>query len=97
MLSTAGIGDLDALFARASVGVILRGFTEADYVAALQALDAMRAAPELRAQCRQVAVTEFDLERVGGMRYRRLYQRLLAPANVLTPETGQTATERTTD
>jgi hypothetical protein len=57
VISTAGIGDLDALFARASVGVILRGFTEADYVAALQALDEMRAVPELRAQCRRVAVT----------------------------------------
>lgn len=102
VISTAGIGDLDALFARESVGVILRGFAEADYVAALQTLDKMRATPELRTQCRQVAVTEFDLERVGGVRYRRLYQRLLglfAPANVGTLETGQTSAspERATD
>ena len=99
VISTAGIGDLDALFARVSVGVILRGFTEADYVVALQALDAMRAAPELRARCRLVAVTEFDLERVGGKRYRRLYQRLLAPANTQVFEAPQPAAspERATD
>ncbi len=97
VISTAGIGDLDALFARARVGVILRGFTAADYLAALQALDEMRAAPELRAHCRQVAVTEFDLERVGGRRYRRLYQRLLAPANALQDEEASVCSTRATD
>lgn len=81
VISTAGIGDLDALFARERVGVILRGFTAADYVAALQALDELRAGPDVRAHCRRVAVKEFDLERLGGVRYRRLYQRLLAPTN----------------
>lgn len=77
IISTAGIGDLDELFAQERVGVVLRGFTETDYGAALWEADELRADPELRARCRRVAVANFDLKRVGGARYRRLYQRLL--------------------
>lgn len=99
VIGTAGIGDLDALFARACVGVILRGFTRADYVAALQAVDELRDGPNVRAHCRQVAVNEFDLARVGGVRYRRLYQRLLVPNNgiAFTPESATVSPERATD
>lgn len=77
VISTAGIGDLDDLLARERVGVVLGGFTPADYAAALRAIDELRAAPESRAHCRRVAAAHFDLESVGGARYRRLYQRLL--------------------
>jgi glycosyltransferase involved in cell wall biosynthesis len=85
VISTAGIGDLDELFAREQVGVILDRLATADYDSALREADRLRATPELRSRCRQVAAAHFDLESVGGARYRRLYQRLSPSSRVAEP------------
>lgn len=91
IISTAGIGDLDELFARERVGVVLRGFTAADFDNALREADELSADPELRARCRRVAAERFDLERVGGARYRRLYQRILNVEQTEVPCTTERA------
>lgn len=74
VISTAGIGDLDAHIEEGRVGVLLRSLNREAYVDALHAIDALRRDPELPERCRQVARTRYDLETVGGARYRRIYE-----------------------
>ena len=44
---------------------------------ALRQVEILCAAPDLSARCRAAARAHFDLYEVGGVRYRRLYERLL--------------------
>ena len=53
VLSSAGIGDMDAHIAEARVGVVLRGFDRAAYADALRELETLRRDPELAERCRQ--------------------------------------------
>jgi glycosyltransferase involved in cell wall biosynthesis len=85
VVSNAGIGDLDELIAGERIGVLLREFTPEAYAGAIEELDALSAEEDLRARCQAVARREFDLQRVGGPRYRRLYQRLLQSPDVPAP------------
>ena len=77
IVANRGVGDLDALIEGEKVGVILKGFDEKDYADALDEINALLNKEEIRAHCRQIAEKMFDLEKVGGERYRRLYERLL--------------------
>lgn len=77
VLTNSGIGDLDALIAGERVGVILKGFDESDYREALSGIDELMKDPDLRDRCRRVAKEYFDLEAVGGERYRDLYRRIM--------------------
>ena len=76
VISTAGIGDLDAHIEEGRTGVLLRSLDRAAYADALRAIEALRRDPELVERCRQEARTRYDLETVGGARYRRLYEML---------------------
>lgn len=78
VISNAGIGDLDELIRGERVGAILPDFTPEAYARALSEVEAMGEAETIRAHCRQVAREHFDLQTVGGPRYRRLYERLLS-------------------
>lgn len=74
VISNRGVGDVDELIEGRRVGSLLNGFDEASYVTAIQTvLDDNGVA----GRSRVAASEEFDLERVGGKRYRRLYERLL--------------------
>lgn len=77
LVSNTGIGDLDEMIETERVGVLVREFNEAAYRRALLEMDALCADPEIGARCRATARVRFDLETVGGVRYRRLYHRLL--------------------
>jgi glycosyltransferase involved in cell wall biosynthesis len=77
VVCNAGVGDVDACIEGDRVGVILDEFTDDAYLAALRAADEMRRDPSLAERCRTSARARFDLERVGGAGYRRLYERLL--------------------
>jgi glycosyltransferase involved in cell wall biosynthesis len=76
VISGAGIGDMDEHIAETRVGVVLRGFDRAAYVAALRELETLRRDPELAERCRQTARTRYDLETIAGARYRRIYETL---------------------
>ncbi len=78
IISTAGIGDLDAIIERENVGAVLRGFGEDDYAEAMQKINALLEDEKTRERCRQTAYEYFDLEAVGGARYRALYRDLLS-------------------
>lgn len=76
VISGAGIGDMDAHIAEARVGVVLRGFDRAAYADALRDLETLRRDPELAERCRRTARERYDLETIGGARYRRIYEAL---------------------
>ncbi len=77
VICNRGIGDVDELIETDRVGVLLDEFDEASYLRALEAIAALQCEPDLAARCRRSAHTRFDLARVGGTRYLRLYERLL--------------------
>jgi glycosyltransferase involved in cell wall biosynthesis len=76
IICNAGIGDVDEVIESDGVGFVIREFSEAAYLEALEAVEALRREGDLAERCRTSARRRFDLERVGGARYRRLYQRL---------------------
>lgn len=80
VVSSAGIGDVDALLENQSdgaVGVLVKDASPASYVDAARALETLLHDPNLRERCRAVALKALDLERVGWVRYRKIYQELL--------------------
>jgi glycosyltransferase involved in cell wall biosynthesis len=80
VISNAGIGDTDQILLGDRVGVIVRDFTRPAYDQAISQLEDLLSDPELPRRCRRCAHERFDLERVGGERYRRLYQKLFLSA-----------------
>jgi glycosyltransferase involved in cell wall biosynthesis len=77
VVTNAGVGDVDSVIEGDRVGVVLRDLNDESYREALRAVEAMRREGGLSERCRASAETRFDIERIGGARYRRLYQRLL--------------------
>jgi glycosyltransferase involved in cell wall biosynthesis len=77
VVSNAGIGDLDAIIKNEKVGAIIEGFDEKSYSKALQEVEQLRQAEGFSDHCRQTAKRLFDLEEVGGKKYRNIYRNLL--------------------
>jgi glycosyltransferase involved in cell wall biosynthesis len=76
VVSNAGIGDTDELLESEAVGVVVRDLSAHGYAqAALQAL-ALTREPGMKARCERVAHERFDLVKIGGARYRKVYQRI---------------------
>lgn len=78
VVSNEGIGDLDTLITGEDIGLILHDFSPSAYEQALGKLEALAADATVRVRCQAVAQSQFDLQQVGGQRYRRLYKRLLS-------------------
>jgi glycosyltransferase involved in cell wall biosynthesis len=78
VVSTAGIGDVDALLSAQDIGVLVRGATDDAYAAA--ARDVFRLAADVATgeRCKSVARDRLSLEGVGVPRYDRLYRGLAA-------------------
>ncbi len=79
VVTTAGVGDLDAHIAGSRVGVRLRRFDRETCLAAFRAVEELRRDPGLPERCRDLARTTYDLRTVGGARYRRLYEAVMRP------------------
>jgi glycosyltransferase involved in cell wall biosynthesis len=76
VVSTAGIGDVDALLRDNRVGALVGDLSTEGYEAALAALRELRADPGLRQRCAGVAQRQLSLREVGIPRYDALYRRL---------------------
>src|SRR5439155_27201377 len=74
IIANSGVGDVDQLINTEGVGVLLDSFDRVSY---LDAIERFNAIGEIADKCRQVAKDRFDLKAVGGVRYRRLYKKLL--------------------
>jgi len=79
LIINAGVGDSDALINDWKAGVLIHEFTDAEFVAAGDAIEAMVARPDVREKARAVAEQVFDLNVIGGERYASLYERVLGP------------------
>ena len=66
-------GDVDEQLITDGVGVLVDEFDKDSYLGAFEQL---RSLGDVREKCRLSAKKRFDLEAVGGVRYRRLYERL---------------------
>jgi len=77
IVSNSGIGDSDAIITKEKIGVILDDFRDKDYFEAVEKIESLINDKNLPELCKKIANQEFDLERIGGVRYRRLYQQLL--------------------
>ena len=76
VVSSGGVGDLDELLIGSRVGVVVRRLEPDAYPEAAARALALADDPEVSARCVAVAREQFDLERVGGARYRALYHSL---------------------
>jgi glycosyltransferase involved in cell wall biosynthesis len=74
IIANAGVGDVDRLIKANPVGTLIDEFSERSYRAALNEVRDMAGNG---VSCRETAKREFDLERIGGRRYRSLYRRLV--------------------
>ncbi|MGI9069496.1 MAG: glycosyltransferase [Pyrinomonadaceae bacterium] len=77
VVCNTGVGDLDELLNTDRVGVVIHDFTREGYTQALAELEKLCQDPTLSARCQASASERFNMETVGGYRYRRLYRRLL--------------------
>ncbi len=75
IIANSGVGDVDELIRTENVGVLIDRFERESYQNAIYALRRFRI--DIGPRCREVALRRFDLETVGGERYRRLYGSLL--------------------
>jgi len=78
VVCNAGVGDVDEVIEGDRVGVVLRDFDDESFARALREVEALRAEGNLARRARESAERRFDIERVGGAKYRRLYARLAA-------------------
>jgi len=81
VICSAGVGDVDMLVTQYGMGSIVGGFSEVEYIKAIDTTIRIRSAAGFETESRRVAEKEFDLGTVGGLRYRRLYRRLLNGEN----------------
>ncbi len=78
IVTNRGVGDIDTLIEGNGVGTITNDFSRESYKDALIRLGALG---DISSTCRDTARHEFDLQTIGGERYRRLYDRLLLSAD----------------
>jgi glycosyltransferase involved in cell wall biosynthesis len=73
IIANAGIGDTDLQINGNRIGAIVNAFSDQDFAEAITAIENLG---DVSDDCRKTASELFDLERVGGQRYRRIYERL---------------------
>lgn len=76
VISNRGVGDADEQINSEKVGIIIDDLTAEGYLDALRKIRGLREKQSLADNCRRTAWERFDLETVGGERYRRLYKKL---------------------
>lgn len=77
VVCNAGIGDMDLLLERTSLGAVLNDFSNEEYSRAVSQALKLADDPMIRNKCVETARSCFDLHEIGGTRYRQVYQRLL--------------------
>jgi glycosyltransferase involved in cell wall biosynthesis len=79
LIINEGVGDSDVLIAHEKVGALVHDFSEPEYANASALIDGFAGYPEqTRRRTREVAERLFDVRTVGGQRYGRLYENVLA-------------------
>jgi glycosyltransferase involved in cell wall biosynthesis len=78
IVTNRGVGDVDGQIEADATGAIVEDFSAASYAKAIERIETLENSGTLSDVCRRSARERFDLGNIGGTRYRRLYQNLLA-------------------
>jgi len=90
VICNRGIGDLDDIVERERVGVLVDGFSEAAYSAAVRRLKGLLGDPGLSERCRRLAETRYSVD-LGVDAYHELYTELVTGATPVAREPGRTS------
>jgi glycosyltransferase involved in cell wall biosynthesis len=71
------VGDVDELFIEENVGILLNDFSSESYANALKQVITLGNDANFINKSRICAKNRFDLEKVGGAKYRNIYNKLL--------------------
>jgi glycosyltransferase involved in cell wall biosynthesis len=74
VVANRGVGDVDSVIENNRVGALVEDFSNESYLGALKLIADLGQAG---ARCRACAENEFDLEKIGGHKYRGLYRKIL--------------------
>jgi glycosyltransferase involved in cell wall biosynthesis len=74
IVANRGVGDVDEVIGGMGLGTLIEDFSLESYQSAIEAINELG---DVADQCRAFAAKELNLETVGGVRYRRMYARLL--------------------
>lgn len=77
VVANRGVGDVAECIEAHRVGAMVEKFDAAEFDRAIDEIDELLRDDETRKRCKVAARSEFDLHEVGGVRYRRIYDRLL--------------------
>ncbi len=77
VITNRGVGDVAEQIETDKTGAIVEDFSRESYRKALRKIENLRKFTDLQEVCRQSARERFDLERVGGAKYRLLYEKIL--------------------
>lgn len=83
VISTSKIGDCDEQLNENNVGVLLADTSDASLEQGLKSAFELAAEPDIENRCFATVKKLFDLQEIGGLRYKRLYQRLFLKDNGL--------------
>ena len=75
IITNRGVGDVAEIIESHGVGVVIDSFDKDSYLKALSRVEHM---VDIYEKCTAAARAEFELETVGGQRYRRIYSQLLS-------------------
>src|SRR5215213_8280192 len=78
LVINAGVGDSDLLIDEWKAGVLIKDFSEEDYLKAGREISAMVGDDDVRKKARAVAERVFDLGTIAGERYASLYEKVLS-------------------
>jgi glycosyltransferase involved in cell wall biosynthesis len=76
VVANSGIGDMDTLIATEKVGVTITDFGDQSLRSAVDRLAELLRDEDVHSRCRRTAEKYFDLEKVGWLYYRGMYQQL---------------------
>jgi glycosyltransferase involved in cell wall biosynthesis len=76
IICNRGVGDIAEQIEEDQVGAVIDDFSPQSYLKALQEIETLRQNADLPLKCKHSAEKRFDLVKVGGTKYRRLYRRL---------------------
>jgi glycosyltransferase involved in cell wall biosynthesis len=77
VITNGGVGDVAEQVEADRTGSVAADFSRESYLKSLQEIEILRLSPDLPENCRRSAKNRFDLEKIGGEKYRSIYRRLI--------------------
>ena len=76
IITNRGVGDVAEMIEKHQTGAVVEDFSRESYIKSLHKITVLRQTNNLCENCVKSAKEEFDLEKVGGAKYRLLYKKL---------------------